>query len=49
MEKLIGDLVAAQAAADRLTVLSTNYADQLSSATDQASALKVVQTERGLA
>ena len=49
MEKLMGDLVAAQAAADRLTVLSTDYADQLSSATDQASALKVVQTERGLA
>ena len=46
MEKLISDLTAAQAAADRLTVFSELYANKLAAATDKASALKAIQQER---
>ena len=49
MEKLISDLTAAQAAADILTQHSLEFADQLSTATDKSSALKVIQQERSLA
>ena len=49
MEKLMGDLVAAQAAADLLTSRSTQFADSLSTATDKSSALKAVTDSRALA
>ena len=49
MEKLISDLTAANIQADRLTRHSLEFADQLSTATDESSALKVIQQERSLA